>query len=115
MLRVLIGILRYSQTVKTGTLTQLQTSCVQEWCSERKVRGQEDSVDGARYDIRRILDKWILLPAALVAASLLIAVCGGNDDDTASAPTVREGSVSPFPTHDRPLPTDWALGTSRLS
>ena len=63
-----------------------------------------------RYDIRKRLDRWILLPVTLLAASLFLAVCGGNDDDTVSAPTIRDDSVSVFPTHDRPLPTDWGLG-----
>ena len=47
---------------------------------------------------------------ALAVASLFLAVCGERDDDTVSAPTVQDGPVSVFPTHDRPLPTDWGLG-----
>ena len=58
--------------------------------------------------------RWILLSTALTVASLFFAVCGGNDDDTASAATVRDGPVSVFPTHDRPLPTDWGLGHVRV-
>ena len=52
----------------------------------------------------------ILLSAALIVASLLLAVCGRNHDDTVTAPAVHDGLESAFPTHDRPLPTDWGLG-----
>ena len=59
-------------------------------------------------------DRWILLPVALIAASLLLVVCGGNGDDAVSAPAAPDDSVPVFPTHDRPLPTDWGLGHVRL-
>ena len=64
--------------------------------------------------MKKRLDKWILLPAALFAASLLLAVCGGSDDDLVSAPVAPDSSEPVFPTHDRPLPTDWGLGHVKL-
>ena len=60
--------------------------------------------------MKKRLGRWLLLPAALIVASLFLAVCGGNDDDTVSAPAMHDDSASVFPTHDRPLPTDWGLG-----
>ena len=64
--------------------------------------------------MKKRLDKWILLPVALLIASLLLAVCHGYDDDPVSAPSAPVDSAPVFPTHDRPLPTDWGLGHVKL-
>ncbi len=64
--------------------------------------------------MKKRLHKWTLLPAALFAASLLLAMCGGSDDDLVSAPAAPVDSAPVFPTHDRPLPTDWGLGHVKL-
>ena len=59
-------------------------------------------------------DRWILLPEALIAAMVLLAACVGNDVAPASASAVPVNSAPAFPTHDRPLPTDWGLGHVKL-
>ena len=64
--------------------------------------------------MKKRLDKWILLPVALLNALLLLAVCDGYDDDPVSAPSAPVDSAPVFPTHDRPLPTDWGLGHVKL-
>ena len=53
--------------------------------------------------MKKRFDRWILLPVALISMALL-AVCDANHDDSPPA----------FPTHDRPLPTDWGLGHVKL-
>lgn len=60
--------------------------------------------------MKKRLGRWILSSVALIAALLSLAACGENDDGTVSAPTVRDVPTSVFPTHDRPLPTDWGIG-----
>ena len=43
------------------------------------------------------------------------SVCSGNDDNLVSAPTTPdEFGATVFPTHNRPLPTDWGLGHVKL-
>ena len=64
--------------------------------------------------MKKRLDRWILLPAPFFAAALLLAACVGSDDDPVSAPAAPGGSASVFPTHDRPLPTDWGLGHVKI-
>lgn len=64
--------------------------------------------------MKKRLDEWILLPAALIAASLMLAVCGGHGDDPAPVHSARDSSAPVFPTHGRPLPTDWGLGHVKL-
>ena len=56
----------------------------------------------------------ILLLTTLIAAVVLLAACDGNDDDQVSAPAAPVDSAPVFPTHDRPLPTDWGLGHVKL-
>ena len=53
------------------------------------------------------LYRWVLLPAALIAASLFFAVCGGNDDDAASAPMARPDDIATL----TPKPTIAMTGT----
>ena len=60
--------------------------------------------------MRKRLDRWILLPVALLGAALLLAVCVGSDEASVSVPAAPVDSAPVFPTHDRPLPTDWGLG-----
>ena len=64
--------------------------------------------------MKKRLDRRILLSAALIASSLLLAVCDGYDDDPVSAPATADDSAPVFPTHDRPLPTDRDLGHVKL-
>ena len=65
--------------------------------------------------MKKNLDRWILLLAALIVASLLLTMCdGSDDDDLVSTPTASDDSGPAFPTHDRPLPTDWGLGHVKL-
>ena len=64
--------------------------------------------------MKKGLARWILLPAALIVALLLLAGCGGSGDGPVSAPAAPSDSAPVFPTHDRPLPTDWGLGHVKL-
>ena len=60
--------------------------------------------------MKKRLDSWSLLSVVVIAVSLLLAACVGNDEDQVAAPAAPSESAPVFPTHDRPLPTDWGLG-----